>query len=183
MIKTQLWYYLSEPDVWSMYQWRGGTRLESCWLHSTLNLTKVNGFICCYYASTSTGGGKKSSLNKEFIKHPAYIPQLINIRQGRWKVCVMDGCRWWLWQLINALIISGEDLPLLPELTEWAVCGLTGNPVFRARPPLSAVLGSHSFSLPGKKNNNKKKQLHFLCWKGVQQWWNRAPGCSGIFAT
>lgn len=100
-------------------------------------------------------------MNKEFIKHPAYIPQLIKIRQGRWKVCVMDGCRWRVWQLINALIISGEDLPLLPELTEWAVCGLTGNPVFRARPLLSAVLGSHSFS--SQKKKKKKKAALFFC--------------------
>lgn len=74
------------------------------------------------------------------------IPQLINIQPGGLRVCVMDGCRWGVWQLINALIISSEDLPLLPELTEWAVCGLTSNAVFRARPPLSALPGSHSFS-------------------------------------
>lgn len=65
----------------------------------------------------------------------------------------MDGCRWGVWQLINALIISGEDLPLLPELTEWAACGPTSNAVFRARPLLSASPGSHSFSSRrGKKN-------------------------------
>lgn len=74
------------------------------------------------------------------------IPQLINILQGGLRVCVMDGCRWGVWQLINALIISSEDLPLLPELTEWAVCGLTSNVVFRARPLLCALPGSHSFS-------------------------------------
>lgn len=74
------------------------------------------------------------------------IPQLINIQLGGLRVCVMDGCRWGVWQLINALIISSEDLPLLPELTEWAVCGLTSNAVFRARPLLSAPPGSHSFS-------------------------------------
>lgn len=74
------------------------------------------------------------------------ILQLINIQQGGLQVCVMDGCRWGVWQLINALIISSEDLPLLPELTEWAVCGLTSNAVFRARPLLSALPGSHSFS-------------------------------------
>ena len=74
------------------------------------------------------------------------ILQLINIQQGGLKVYVMDGCRWGVWQLINALIISSEDLPLLPELTEWAVCGLTSNAVFGARPLLSALPGSHSFS-------------------------------------
>lgn len=78
------------------------------------------------------------------------IPRLINIQQGGLRVCVMDGCRWRVWQLINALIISSEDLPLLPELTEWAVCGLTSNSVFRARPLLSSLPGSHSFSSPQK---------------------------------
>lgn len=103
--------------------------------------------------------------------------RFINMQQGCWDVCVMDGRRWRLWQLINALIISGEDLPLLPELTEWAVCGLTSNPVFRARPLLSAVWGSHSFSF------QKKSCTFFWCCLGVQQWWNSAPGCSGISAT
>lgn len=78
------------------------------------------------------------------------IPQLINIQLRGLRVCVMDGCRWRVWQLINALIISSEDLPLLPELTEWAVCGLTSNAVFRARPLLSALPGSHLFSSPRK---------------------------------
>lgn len=85
-------------------------------------------------------------MQKEFIHPSGCIPQLINIQQGGLRVCVMDGCRWGVWQLINALIISSKDLPLLPELTEWAVCGLTSNAVFRARPLLSALLGSHSFS-------------------------------------
>lgn len=87
----------------------------------------------------------KCSMQKEFICLPSCFLQLINIQLGGLRVCVMDGCRWGVWQLINALIISGEDLPLLPELTEWAVCGLTSNVVFRARPLLSAVPGSHSF--------------------------------------
>lgn len=91
---------------------------------------------CCYAA-----------LQKKGVYPPSgCIPQLINIQQGGLRVCVMDGCRWGVWQLINALIISSEDLPLLPELTEWAVCGLTSNAVFRARPLLSALPGSHSFS-------------------------------------
>lgn len=86
------------------------------------------------------------SMQKEFVHLPVRIPQLINIQLGGLRVYVMDGCRWGVWQLINALIISSEDLPLLPELTEWAVCGLTSNAVFRARPLLSALPGSHSFS-------------------------------------
>ena len=118
------------------------------------------------------------------------IPQLINIQQGGLRVCVMDGCRWGVWQLINALIICSEDLPLLPELTEWAVCGLTSNAVFRARPLLSALPGSHSFSSQRKictfcagkvYNGDETVQRGFwdLCHRSEQerQLFNWASSC------
>lgn len=99
------------------------------------------------------------SMEKEFIHLPVCIQQLINIQLGGLRVCVMDGCRWGVWQLINALIISSKDLPLPPVLTEWAVCCLTSNAVLRARPLLSALPGSHSFS--------SQRKISTLCAKKV----------------
>lgn len=103
-------------------------------------------------------------MQKELICLLLCSLQLINIQLGGLRVYVMDGCRWGVWQLINALIISSEDLPLLPELTEWAVCGLTSNAMFGACPLLSAPPGSHSFS-------SQRKICSFLVMKQ----------CSGMF--
>lgn len=117
-----------------------------------LNNTTKHNSENIYYSFPHVAGWPSFRHPKEGKKTPTWTKssQFISMQQGCWEVCVMDGRRWRLWQLINALIISGEDLPLLPELTEWAVCGLTSNPVFRARPLLSAVRGSHSFCFQKK---------------------------------
>lgn len=117
---------------------------------ASVHLPKQPMWVYCLSAAARQDPAKWTSVSMQCVKgvYPpsGCIPQLINIQLGGLRVCVMDVCRWGVWQLINALIISSEDLPLLPELTEWAVCGLTSNAVFRARPLLSTLPGSHSFS-------------------------------------